>query len=722
MTHTPTAGDAFRLRIGQRIEWEDDTHEVIGFSDTAVRLRSGSGSIHLILTSALIADPTFRTTDTSQAATAQPPSFLSPGALLDQLPDDERERVLAMEASLLEATTGYPTWTGEADGLTPREGFDPAAPVSKRVATLAGELGLTERRLWQLIDKWKTEGLWGLVNKNKIRTSNPLAAVDPRIINAILDQDAAETDDSTGTLGRFQRRVQNRLDTQYGPGTVTLPSRATFHRWVSLLLKNRHTFGDATTRRTLAHQPDRMFQPLVAHRPGEIVMMDTTPLDVRAYDPETDTTSAVELTIALDLATRSLLAWRITPVGTTSFDVGLLLADMMTPEPMRPGWADRLRYDMSRIPLPRRLDYRQRLAEGAARPVVIPETLIIDHGRPFDSDVVHRACTRLGVNLQLGRKGKPTDKPQVEAAFATIRTQFAQHVAGYKGYNVSQRGKDPDQAARWSIADLDDLFAEYVVAVYQRRHHQGLIVPGFPDYRMSPNEAYALAVTRSGYVACPTDPTLYYELMPIQWRTIQPYGIEYRNLTYDAPILYRYRRATSPYPGGKWPVRTDPRNLLHAYFQDPDDGKWHVLRWTHALDDQTPFTDVTLREALRLVIARGRDPKDQEEVARALADLNNRTDAPESWTTTDRRRRARDAERARSAVRDQHRAAQAARDAETGRLEAMSPLQAVPDLTPEDTDETAAVPPRFNLGDLGSLEVWNPHDDAECDDAKESRS
>jgi putative transposase len=720
VTLTPAPAGAFRLTLGQRIEWQDETHQVIGFSDTAVRLRSEAGAIHVILTSELLADPTFHSGAEGVLTAPEPASYLSPSALADQLPDDERDRVLAMEASLLEATTGYPTWTGEADGLTPRDGFDPSTPVSRRVATLAGELGLSERRLWQLIDKWKAEGLWGLVNKNKIRTRNPLAAIDPRIINAILDQDAAEIDDSTGTLGRFQRRVQNRLDAAYGPGTVTLPSRATFYRWVAQLLNNRHTFGAATTRRTLANQPDRMFGHLVAHRPGEIVMMDTTPLDVRAYDPATDSTCAVELTIALDLASRSLLAWRITPDGTTSFDVGLMLADMMTPEPMRPGWADRLRYDMSRIPLPRRLNYHQRLAEGAARPVVIPETLIIDHGRPFDSDVVHRACTRLGINLQLGRKGKPTDKPQVEAAFATIRTQFAQHVAGYKGYNTTQRGKDPDQAARWTIADLEDFFAEYVVSVYQRRWHDGLVLPGYPEYKTSPNEAYALAVARSGYVACPTDPALYYELMPIKWRTIQPYGVEYRNLTYDDAMLYRYRRATSPYPGGKWPIRIDPRNLLHAYFQDTE-GKWHVLRWTHATDDQTPFTDVTLREALRLVVARGRDPQDQAEVAQALTDLNNRTDAPESWTTTDRRRRARDAERARTAARDQHRAAQATQEAEVGRLGTLPPLRAVPDLNLDpDEDEPAATPPRFDLGDLGSLEVWNPHTDT--DDVKETRS
>ncbi|RSS46770.1 DDE-type integrase/transposase/recombinase [Streptomyces sp. WAC08241] len=713
MTTAPRPTAAIRLKLGDWIEWEDERHQVIGFLDTAVRLRSQGGSFQVIVTAELLADPTFRTADAVDAPevpTRDNELTLSPGALLDGLPAAEIDRVTELEAHLLEATTGYRSLAAQAEGTAaPRPEYDPDLPLRQRMAAKAKELGMTDRRLWDVLGAWRAEGLWALVDKRKHKQSNPLAGVDARIIEAILDQHTAEIDDSTGSLDRFHRRVQNRLDAKHGEKTVQLPSRATFHRYTQLLLKGRHTFGASTTRRTTAQQPDRLFGHLVAHRPGEIVLMDSTPLDIRAWDPATDTTHRVELTVALDLATRSLLSWRITPESTNALDVGLLLIDAMTPEPMRPGWGDRLRYDMARIPLPRKLDYHQRLAAGAARPVVFPETLIIDHGKQFDSDVVHRACTRLGINLQLGRKGKPTDKPHVEAVFGTINEQFSKHVAGYKGNNVVQRGKNVEEAARWPIPDLEDFFAEYVVSVYQRRHHDGLVMPGFPDLRLSPNEAYALSVARSGYVACPTDPALYYELLPIQWRTIQPYGIEYQYLTYDADILYRYRKSTSPYPGGKWPVRVDPRNVLHAYFQDPADGTWHVLRWTHAGDDQVPFTDVTLREAIRLVTVRGGNPDNQDEVAATLRELQNRTDAPESWTTTDRRRRARDAERARTVARDQHRAAQTAQ--ETSRLAAIPPLKAVPD--PDEDGDNKPVSRRFDLGDLTTLPVWSPGNDTQ---------
>lgn len=205
-----------------------------------------------------------------------------------------------------------------------------------------------------------------------------------------------------------------------------------------------------------------------------------------------------------------------------------------------------------------------------------------------------------------------------EAVFGTINDQFSKHVAGYKGNNVVQRGKNVEQAARWSIPDLKDFFAEYAASVYQRRHHDGLVMPGFPDLRLSPNEAHALAVARSGYVACPTD--------------------------------------------------------------------------------------ITLREAIRLVTVRGGNPDNQDEVAATLRELQNRIDAPESWTTTDRRRRARDAERARTVARHQHRAAQNAK--ETSRLAAIPPLKAVPG--PEKDGDNEPTSRRFDLGDLTTLPVWSP--------------
>ncbi|MEU2916477.1 Mu transposase C-terminal domain-containing protein [Streptomyces massasporeus] len=207
-----------------------------------------------------------------------------------------------------------------------------------------------------------------------------------------------------------------------------------------------------------------------------------------------------------------------------------------------------------------------------------------------------------------------------------------------------------------------------------------------------------MALGSAGYVDCPREANVYFELLPIAKRVIHPYGVELNHLTYNADILYRYRKAKAPYPDALWPIRYDPRNLLHAYFLDPSDGRWHVLRWTHALGEHRPFTDITLREAKRLISLRGRAPENQEAVAQALTDLQNRTDAPETWTAADRKRH----------TRDEHRGAAQSRDMQRDDTPVNShpPLTAVPDAADEETEPGEWGD--LDLSKVRAAEVWDP--------------
>ncbi|MEV4501887.1 transposase [Streptomyces klenkii] len=697
----------YRIATEDWIEFEEEQHQVTGITGTQVRLRSASGHHQTIMLSVLLTDPTFRTVAEPPPGQEEGAQGLDPGGVLALLPKDVRDKALELEAHLHEATTGFRS----GDPLTaiagePRDEYRPELPLSVRVESKAAELELTTRRIWQLLEEWKEKGLWALVDRRKARLKNPLRNIDERVIIAIREQAAVERWDSSSSVStRFRRRTQNRLDADYGPGEVLLPKEDTFRRVVKLLLDRRPS-DPAYQRVSDANQPDRTFGNVIAHRPGQVVMLDTTPLDVLAWDPAMNDTYNVELTLALDVATRSLLAWRLTPTGTKAIDIGLLLADVMAPEPMRPDWSDALRYSMLRVPYQRHLTLDERLAEAAARPVIYPETLLFDHGKPYKSDVVRRACASWKIDIQDARKLKPTDKPHVERLFGTIREQFSMHVAGYKSFNVAHRGQNVEEEACWTLDEIAEFFAEYAVAVYQRKSHSGLHLYGFPDLSVSPNEAYAMALGSAGYVDCPRDPSLYYELLPIaeDGRAINAYGVELNHLVYNADVLYQFRKAKSPYNNGRWPIRYDPRNLLHAYFHNPRDGKWYTLRWTHALSDLQPFTDITLREAKRLLAERGIDPSDQAEVAKALWDLQNRTDAPEKWTKADRKRHTRDRHRADSQAKDEARSTPAVpaplpQPALESRKPTVPGLHAVPSLPDEDDIDLDAIQP---------AQVWNP--------------
>src|SRR5258708_14134634 len=197
-------------------------------------------------------------------------------------------------------------------------------------------------------------------------------------------------------------------------------------------------------------------------------------------------------------ATRTIRAAVLPPIGTKAVDESLLLAKMLVPEPMRPSWSAALRMSASRLPHARLVDIDTRMELAAARPVIVPDTIVIDGGKVFVSDTFTRACERLGVSVQRARPRTPTDKAIVEATFASINTLFCQHVAAYTGSNPTLRGLDATGA--WTLPELQDLLDEWLLAGWQPRPHDGLRDPLLPRRGLSPHQMYPPVVPPSGFL------------------------------------------------------------------------------------------------------------------------------------------------------------------------------------------------------------------------------
>ena len=90
----------------------------------------------------------------------------------------------------------------------------------------------------------------------------------------------------------------------------------------------------------------------------------------------------MELTGLIDVATRTVPAAVIRPTAK-SVDASVLLARALTPEPMRPGLAGgALAMAHSALPYDRLLGIDERLRYAAARPVIVPDTIVIDYADP----------------------------------------------------------------------------------------------------------------------------------------------------------------------------------------------------------------------------------------------------------------------------------------------------------------------------------------------------
>jgi putative transposase len=96
-----------RLKPGMWIGFEEQRHQVTGFVDGMVRLRSEAGVAQLILAGELLGHASFRPQVDNPAepdpGTAEP----DPSALLDGLSKARRTELRRMQAHLLEMTTGF---------------------------------------------------------------------------------------------------------------------------------------------------------------------------------------------------------------------------------------------------------------------------------------------------------------------------------------------------------------------------------------------------------------------------------------------------------------------------------------------------------------------------------------------------------------------------------------------------------------------------------------
>ena len=514
------------LRIGDRVVFAGAEHSVAALSGSMVRLVADSGETTVVAMAYLAGAPDFA------VAGAGPMARISPTGLLESLPAKVAGAAREWERHLTEMETGLPL--GAAPGTRPRPEYDPVArSLFEREKAKAAELGAGLRTVQRMRRRYLDQGLWGLVDTRHARRARPTGNADPRVVAAAVAVIDAQTSASTGTKSRALRQIKRMVEDEHGPATVPMPSDATLYRLLDVLSAGRHTFGSAVTRWQTANRPAGAFTATIAARPGEQVQMDGTPLDIMAVMDD-GLPGRPELIAAIDIGTRTICAAILRPVGAKAVDAALLLAKMMVPEPMRPGWDQALAMSASRIPHKRLAGIDQRIELAAAKPVIIPDTVVIDHGKVFLSEVFLRAADTLGISVQPAHQQTGTDKAIIERTFESINTLFCQHVAGYAGRDVTRRGPDVVAQAAWSLADLQELLDEWVIC-WQCRPHDGLRHPFTPDKAASPNEAYAALVAAAGYVPVALTGEDYIELMPADWRSIGDGGIQIEYRTYAWP-------------------------------------------------------------------------------------------------------------------------------------------------------------------------------------------
>jgi putative transposase len=153
------------------------------------------------------------------------------------------------------------------------------------------------------------------------------------------------------------------------------------------------------------------------------------------------------------------------------------------------------------LPFERLLNADERLEHAAARPVIVPEVIVLDHGMVFAGRTFQNACRAFGITFKPTHKGSPFEKGAVEKSFSALDTRFAQYFASYLGNIVDRRGRHVEKDVAWSIIQMQELLDEWIVADWQNRPHDGLRDPLSPGVAMTTRNRPCSSVS-----ACSNDP------------------------------------------------------------------------------------------------------------------------------------------------------------------------------------------------------------------------
>ncbi|WP_409047698.1 PfkB family carbohydrate kinase [Microbacterium sp. HA-8] len=388
--------NTFDIRIGSTVSFDGCLCTVIEIAGDAVVLVDGAKKTRRVRLVELLRDAIDAFGLPSEQAALTPLALIWADATEEQR-DEARRKAAHVREMRTGFASGIPTL---AQPHEPRPEFNPRlTTIHERRRSKAAELGVSPKTLKRWDDRFDEGEDLALLDFRKTSWTPALSGLDPRWVDMcrrVVEENVRGAKRSvTTTLAIVLARVKR----EYPNSDVRIPSESTAREAVAELTRGKGTFGASMrTQRSIETRPPVPYGRLVATRPGEYVVLDTTPLNVFGVAPVTGKWMRAELTVALDLYDRSILGLRLAPVSTKAVDVAGVLMEALSPREMPAEWGDRAAWPFHGVPENIVIDVENLKALRFRRPGILPDTIIIDHGKPFMSIHVASVCQRLGIS------------------------------------------------------------------------------------------------------------------------------------------------------------------------------------------------------------------------------------------------------------------------------------------------------------------------------------
>ena len=228
----------------------------------------------------------------------------------------------------------------------------------------------------------------------------------------------------------------------------------------------------------------------------------------------------------------------------------------------------------------------------------LPENIVRDNGKDYDSNHVNGICSALGITPHNAPPFSPEKKPHIERFFRTLSTSLFEELRGYIGHSVAERkaiearnsfaqrfmkGGDPIPVDL-SPNQLQNIINRWIETVYHQRVHGGIGCP--PEVK---------AVQGAEPARMVEDPrALDLLLQPAGESTVSKKGIRYRSAHYFSPELMGY-------VGDRVQVRIDQESAGTLYAFDLE-GRYLFTAYDDSLSELTAGDYSNLRKSQRKVV------------------------------------------------------------------------------------------------------------------------
>jgi len=317
-----------------------------------------------------------------------------------------------------------------------------------------------------------------------------------------------------------------------------------------------------------------------AHYPLAAIQIDHTPMDIIVVDDlYRKPVGKPYITMAIDVYSRMVIGFYISLDPPGALGTGLCLSHAILPKEL---WLSQLDVE-GKWPCHGKM-----------------KSIYLDNAREFHGKMLERACQEYGIEINFRPVATPNYGGHIERLLGTILRQV-HALPGTTFSNIKDRKYyDSEGKACFTLKELEQWLATYIVNVYHQKYHKGIGTTPFAKYQQGINGT-ATQVGIGKIDPIEDELKLKLDFMPVVERTIQRQGVSIDHIYYYHDILRKWINSYEN-PNARHRIRQkfafkqDPRDISAVYFYDPQIGQYFMIPYRN-----TGHPSMTIWEHRRIV-------------------------------------------------------------------------------------------------------------------------